>query len=135
MSIEKLNNKLDNENDELGNDESEEEQEEQEEQMEEVEIYTLEDEDGNESEFTLIKRINIGEQSYVAFEPFNEVDVEEEEDSFVILKVIEEDGEEIFVTIEDDAEFDQAADVFEDILMKEMEEMEEDDESEDEDGE
>lgn len=86
----------------------------------EVEVYTLEDEDGNESEFALIKRMDIEGQSYVAFEPFNEDDdsAEDEEDSFVILKVVNEDGEEVFVTIEDDDEFDKIADIFEDELSE-----------------
>ena len=89
---------------------------------EEVEVYTLEDEDGNESEFTLIKRLDVEGSSYVAFEYFNEEDYEgtEDEDSFVILKVVSEDGEEVFVTIEDDEEFDKVADIFEDMLMEEM---------------
>ena len=111
MSKEKLNN----ENEEI------EISEELEEWEEEVEVYTLEDEEGNESEFTLIKRMEIDGQSYVAFEPFEEEDMEDEEDSFVILKVIKENGEEVFVTIEDDDEFDKIADIFENELMEEME--------------
>jgi len=92
---------------------------------EEIEVYTLEDEDGNESEFTLIKRMEIEGQAYVAFEPFDEEATENEEDSFVILKVIEEDGDEVFITIEDDDEFDKVADIFEDTLMAEMGDEEE----------
>ena len=87
---------------------------------EEIEVYTLEDEEGNESEFSLIKRMEIQGQSYVAFEPFEEDGAEDNEDSFVILKVINENGEEVFVTIEDDDEFDKVADIFEEQLMEEM---------------
>ena len=112
MSKEKLDNELDNESEEFENAEEMEE--------EEIEVYTLEDEDGNESEFTLIKRMEIEGCSYVAFEPFDMEDVEDEEDSFVILKIVEEDGEEIFVTIEDDDEFDKVADIFEAELMQEL---------------
>ena len=95
-------------------------------------IYTLIDEDGKESEFVLIRRIDIDGQSYVAFEPLKKdgddsdnsdgggEDEDEDEDSFVILKVSEEDGEEIFVTIDDDDEFDRVADIFEDELMQDM---------------
>ena len=97
---------------------------------EEIEVYTLEDEEGNESEFTLIKRMEIDGASYVAFEPFDSEAAEDDEDSFVILKVINENGEEIFVTIEDDDEFDTVADIFEDQLMEEMQEYEEEDEDE-----
>jgi len=91
----------------------------------EIEIFTLIDEDEKESEFVLIKRIDIDGQSYVAFEPYKEdgdVDSgDEDEDSFVILKVVEEDGDEVFVTIDDDEEFDKVADIFEDELMQDME--------------
>ena len=103
--------------------------EDEDEGLEEIEVYTLEDEDGNESEFTLIKRMTIEENDYVAFEYFNEDEENEigdEEDSFVILKVIEEDGEEVFVTIEDDEEFDKVADIFEDVLMEEFGDDEDD---------
>ena len=95
----------------------------------EIEVYTLEDEEGNESEFTLIKRIDIEGQTYVAFEPFKEDEDEDDadEDSFVILKISEENGEEIFITIEDDDEFDKIADIFEDELMREMAEDEDED--------
>ena len=112
MSKEKLNENLDNENGEI--------EEIEEWDGEEIEVYTLEDEEGNESEFTLIKRMEIDGQAYVAFEPFEEDDVEDDEDSFVILKVLNENGEEIFVTIEDDDEFDKIADIFEAELMDEM---------------
>jgi uncharacterized protein YrzB (UPF0473 family) len=111
MSKEKLENE-ELENDDLENEDWDEA---------EVEVYTLEDEEGNESEFTLIKRMEIDGQAYVAFEPFEEEDVEDDEDSFVILKVINENGEEIFVTIENDDEFDKVADIFEDALMADME--------------
>ena len=87
---------------------------------EEVEVYTLEDEEGSESEFTLIKRLEIDGCVYVAFEPFEAEDMEDDEDSFVILKVTSEDGEDVFVTIEDDEEFDKVADIFEEQLIEEM---------------
>ena len=92
----------------------------------EIEIYTLIDEEDKESDFVLIKRIDIEGQSYVAFEPYSEngevpEEYDEDEDSFVILKVSEEDGEEVFVTIDDDEEFDRVADIFEDELMQDIE--------------
>ena len=90
----------------------------------EVEIYTLTDADtGKESDFELIGRIDEDGQSYVALAPVDDDDESENEDGeagFVVLKVAEEDGEEIFVTIDDDEEFDRIADIFEDELMQEM---------------
>ena len=106
----------------------------------EVEIYTLTDEDGTESDFELIGRIDDGGQSYVALAPVDENGDEEEnggddddEAGFVVLKVVEEDGEEVFVTIEDDDEFDRIADIFEDELMQDLDyDGDENDENEDE---
>ena len=90
----------------------------------EIEIYTLTDEDGKESDFELIGRHDVDGQSYVAMVPIGEdgeeID-EDEEGGFVILKVVEEEnGEEGFVEIEDDEEFDRIADIFEDELFEDM---------------
>jgi len=87
----------------------------------ETEIYTLTEEDGKESDFELIGRVDVEGQSYVALAPLDlDVDDEDEEGGFVILKVVEEDGDEVFVTIDDDDEFDRIADIFEDELMQDM---------------
>ena len=88
----------------------------------EMEVYTLTDEDGKESDFELIGRLDEGGQSYVALAPIED-DEENENDgegSFIVLKVVEENGEEVFETIEDDEEFDRIADIFEDELMQDM---------------
>ena len=90
------------------------------------EIYTLTDEDGKESDFRLIGRQDIDGQSYVALVPIDEdgeeTDGSDEDDGFVILKVVEEeDGEEGLVEIEDDDEFDRIADIFEDELFEDEE--------------
>ncbi len=79
----------------------------------EQEVFTLTDEDGNESDFELIGTMEIDNVKYVALLP-----VEGTEDEYVILKlVIDEDGDEILVTIDDDDEFDKVADAFEDEFM------------------
>jgi len=87
-----------------------------------IEVYTLTDEDGKESDFELIGRLDEDGQSYVALAPIDvdEENEDDEEGSFIVLKVVEEDGEEIFETIEDDEEFDRIADIFEDELMQDM---------------
>ena len=100
----------------------------------EMDVYTLTDEDGKESDFELIGRIDADGQSYVALAPIDfdsELDSEnedEEDGGFVVLKVVEEDGEEVFVTIDDDEEFDRIADIFEDELFQDMDYDEEDEE-------
>jgi len=90
-------------------------------ESEEAEIYTLTDEEGNESEYELLGRHDENGQSYVALVPVDEeLEDDEEEGSFIILKVVEQDGEEVFETIEDDDEFDRIADIFEDELMQDV---------------
>lgn len=82
----------------------------------ESEIFTLTDEEGNESKFELIGNLDIDDNTYVAMTP---VDGNDEE--YVVLKVIEdENGEETLVTIDDDDEFDKVADAFEDEFMSEF---------------
>ena len=82
----------------------------------ESEVFTLTDEDGNESDFELIGNMDVDGEKYVALVP-----VESTEDEYVILKVTEdENGDEVLLTIEDDDEFDKVADAFEDELMSEI---------------
>ena len=81
-------------------------------------IINIVDEDGKEYEFELIDEIDNNDSHYVALLPV-EKDADElvnEPDELVILKVIEEDGEQIFVTIDDDDEADDVADIFIDRL-------------------
>lgn len=92
----------------------------------EEEVFTLTDEEGNESDFEFIGKIELGDNTYVALVP---VDGDEEE--YVILKVdTDENGEEYLSTIEDDEEFDRAADAFEDEFMSEIDYDAEADETE-----
>lgn len=82
----------------------------------EQEVFTLTDEEGNESDFELIGTLEIDGTKYVALLP-----VEGTEDEYVILKLTEdEDGDEVLVTIDDDDEFDKVADAFEDEFMGEI---------------
>ncbi len=82
------------------------------------EIYTLTDEDGNESQFELIGSKEIGGVTYLALVPTEN----NEENEYVILKIEEEDGEEVLVTIDDDDEFDRVADIFDDELFSDLDE-------------
>lgn len=88
--------------------------------MEEEEIFTLTDEEGNESQFALIGELELDGQEYLALIPADAEQGSEEEDEYVILKVTaDENGEEILVTIDDDEEFDRVADAFEDRFLDE----------------
>ena len=89
----------------------------------------LTDEDGNEVEFEHIDTVEVDGETYMAFIPA-ELAVDEEAE-VVILKVVEEDGEEVLVSVEDDDEADR---VF-DIVMERVEDMYEDDDEPKADGE
>ena len=80
-------------------------------------------EECNEVEFQHIDTVDVDGETYMAFIPAD-LAVEDEAE-VVILKVIEEDGEEILATVEDESEADR---IF-DIVMERVEDMFEDDES------
>lgn len=82
----------------------------------------LTDEDGNEVEFQHIDTVEVDGETYMAFIPA-ELAVDEEAE-VVILKVIEENGEEILASVDNDEEADK---VFE-IVMERVEDMYEDEE-------
>lgn len=85
-----------------------------EEEVLDVEVFTLADEEGNESDFELIGRIEDNGQTYLALEPKDE----NPDGEYVLLKIAkDDDGEEILITIDDNDEFDRIADIFEDELM------------------
>ena len=84
----------------------------------EADVYTLTDEDGNESDFELLGCLDEDGQTYVALAPMDEDG--DEEENFIVMKVIEENGEEIFKAIEADDEFDRIAGIFEDKLMRDL---------------
>lgn len=84
-------------------------------------IVVLVDEDGEEEEFEYIDSIELKGNEYIILSPLNQ-DKEEEEDIYdfseeiVILKVeTNEDGEESYVTIEDENEQDE---VFEEFKLR-----------------
>ena len=86
-------------------------------------IISLMDEEGNETEYEMIDAVELDGQTYVALLPLyeNPEDIVEEDDQVVILKMVEEDGEEILLTINDEAEFDAVWQAFEDRLSDEYE--------------
>lgn len=85
------------------------------------EIFTLTDEDGNESEFELIASQEIDGVTYVALVPYDPAKKDEEEQEYVVLKLeADENGEDLLVTIDDDDEFEKVAEIFEDMLFDEI---------------
>lgn len=87
---------------------------------EEALFCTLTDEDGNEIDFEVIGEAEIDGTVYYAMEP---VDAEQADDGvieYVLLKrVTDENGEDMFETIDDEAEFDKVAAYFDDLFDSE----------------
>ncbi|MBP5230539.1 MAG: DUF1292 domain-containing protein [Clostridia bacterium] len=81
-----------------------------------IDIYTLTDEDGNVSDFELIGQIELDGKTYYGLVP-----LEGESDEYVLLRgTAGENGEEMLETIDDDEEFERAADAFEDRFMSDL---------------
>ena len=78
------------------------------------EIYTLTDDEGNELNFALLGSLEHEGTVYKALVPVDE-NGEETSDEYVILKLsVDEDGEDILETIEDDEKWEIIADIFDD---------------------
>lgn len=86
-------------------------------------FITLTDEDGNEFELEHLDTIEYNGETYMAFFPATEEDGEESEDTgLVILKVIEEDGEEQLSTLDSDEELEAVYQQFMETLFADEEE-------------
>ncbi len=81
-------------------------------------IITLSDDDGKEYTFEVLDVLEDEDNRYLALLPTFEDQKKMLEDSgeLVIVKVMEEDGEEYFCEIEDDDEYETVADAFVDRL-------------------
>ncbi len=100
-----------------------------EEGADEIDVYTLVDEEGVETDFEFLGSLELDGVTYVAFSPI-EQDENSDEEEYVVFKVsMDEEGNEIYDTIEDDDEFDRVSDAFEDEFWSELDL---DDETEDE---
>ncbi len=81
----------------------------------EVPILTLTDEEtGEEKDFELLGKADIDGKTYLALIP-----ADEEVEEYVILRAEGEGDEMTLESIEDDEEFDRAADYFDDMLFEE----------------
>ncbi len=73
-------------------------------------FVVLTDEDGNEVEFEHVDTIELSGETYMAFIPAD-INLDEEAE-LVILKVVEENGEEVLASLTDEAELDAAFEAF-----------------------
>ena len=76
---------------------------------------TLTDEEGVEREFDIIGTLELDGNEYFAL-----IAVDGDEDEYIVLKAVVEDGEEVLITIDDDDEFDRVADAFDNEMMEEI---------------
>jgi uncharacterized protein YrzB (UPF0473 family) len=87
---------------------------------EELNIITLTDEDGKEIDFEIIGDAEIEGTVYYAMTPVGAADNNEGIIEYVLLKLIkDEDGEDVFVTVDDEKEFDKVANFFDDMFDSE----------------
>lgn len=79
-----------------------------------TEILTLVDDDGVEHEFELVDSEEVDGTRYVALVPVfgDGEDLLEDSGELVVLRVVEEDGEEFLEAIEDEEEFDRMGEFF-----------------------
>lgn len=77
-------------------------------------LITLLDEEGKEHDFEYLDTLEHGDYEYVALTPVIEDpnDALADDGELVVLRIEEEDGEEILVAIEDDEEFDTVSALF-----------------------
>lgn len=79
-----------------------------------AELLTLVDEEGVEHEFELVDSEEVDGVRYVALVPVFDggEDVLDDSGELVVLRVVEEDGEEFLEAIEDEEEFDRMGEFF-----------------------
>ena len=90
-------------------------------------FISVTDDDGNEFELEHLDTIEYGGSMYMAFLPAD-MDENDEDYGMIILKVVEENGEDILSTVDDDAEMECVYNAF----MEQLFGDEDDGESEDE---
>ena len=93
-------------------------------------IFTLVDEDGVEHEFELLDAVELEDgRRYIALYPIfeNPEEFVESDGELVILREDSADGEEAFVHIEDEDEFNNLAEIFMERLSDEFDFLDDDD--------
>lgn len=77
-------------------------------------IITITDDDGNEFDLELLDEIEFEGESYSVFVPANidEMDTEDPDYGLIILKSIEENGEELFGSVDDEDELNRVYDYY-----------------------
>ena len=88
--------------------------------MNEENYCLLQDETGAEHKFEVIANCEYKGATYYAMIPAEESDMDNEFCEYVILKESEENGEYSLAEIDDDAEFNAVADIFDNLFDEEI---------------
>ncbi|MGN0468332.1 MAG: DUF1292 domain-containing protein [Acutalibacteraceae bacterium] len=94
-------------------------------------IVTVVDDDGKEYTFEELDRIELENgNKYVALVPVyeNEIEILDDDGDVLILKVIEEKGENFLIQIDDEDEFNEVGNIIEDRLIEKYEKEDSDEE-------
>ena len=87
---------------------------------EELDIITLEDENGNEITFEFIGEYEDNGTVYFAVIPAGVQDDNQGIIEYTLLKLVtDDDGEEMYVSVDDEEEFDKIAGIFDDMFDSE----------------
>ena len=83
-------------------------------------IVSVLDDEGNEHQFELLDAIETDDGRYVALLPiYSEAeDAIEDDGELIILEVVNHEGEDILIPIEDEERFDEIAEIFEERLSE-----------------
>ena len=89
-------------------------------------LITIADEEGNEFELEILDTLELDGQSYTVFVPadIESMDVNDPDYGLIFLRNREENGEEFFDSIDDDAELDRVYELYQQILDAEESEEE-----------
>ena len=88
---------------------------------EEALIITLTDEDGSEIEFEVIGEAELEGTTYYAMMPLENANAEEGLIEYVLLKKEQdENGEDLFITLDDEDEFEKVANYFDELFDSEV---------------
>lgn len=86
----------------------------------EEDTFTLTDEEGVERDFDVLAKMEFEGNIYYALIP-----TDSDEEEYIVLKyIIDENDDEVLITVDDDAEFERVAEAFNDELTMEYDEEE-----------
>ena len=91
-------------------------------------LITIEDEEGNQFELELLDEFDLEDKTYCVFVPANidDMDVNDPDYGLIFLQKREENGEEVFDSVDDDDELERAYARYEEIMDEEEAEEESD---------